>query len=268
MAITINGQLMLCMLAEWLLTVPTLQVIQINTDGITYRCRREHLDNARTYQSAWERYTCLKLEEALYSRMWIRDVNNYVAETEDGKLKQKGAYWFPRKFPDDISNSSPPAWHKDFSACVVTMAAVEHMVTGCDIGEFIYSHRNSFDFMCRAKVDRSSTLWIGDQQVQRITRYYIANDGGTMKKVSPPAKGARVGDFKRKNGITDWEWSQQIPGVWDERYHTKNKSKYEVREMSIESGYRVADCNLAAQFDFRNVNYDWYIDHAKKLVVP
>jgi hypothetical protein len=264
MTITINGQLMLCMLAEWLLQVPTLSVIQINTDGITYRCRREWLSHAQAMQRIWERTTRLTLESQEYGRMWIRDVNNYIAESVDGTLKQKGAYWYPRNFPADISNAQPPAWHKDYSAQIVIMAAVEHMVTGADIERFIYSHQDPFDFMCRAKVDRSSSLWIGDVQQQRICRYYIATNGGAMKKVSPPV--GAVGTYKRKNGITDWEWSQ-APAEWNPAFHTKNKSKYEIREMGIEAGFLVAECNRAADFDFQNVNYEWYVEKARKLVI-
>lgn len=271
MAITINGQLMLCMLAEWLLTVPTLQIIQINTDGITFRVHRTLLNYVRRVWGQWENLTQLSLEQAQYSRMWIRDVNNYIAETTDGKLKQKGAYWFPRVFPDDISNASPPAWHKDFSAVVSIKAAVEHMVTGADIEQFVCSHGDPFDFMCRAKVDRSSKLMIGDREVQRITRYYVAREGGHMRKISPPAKGAAIGDYKRKNGITDREYQDVLamiqPGTWDERIHTKNKSRYEIREMAIESGYLVAECNHVNSFDFNNVNFDWYIEGARKLVI-
>jgi hypothetical protein len=46
MAITINGQLMLCMLAEWLLSVPTVRFAG-NTDGITYTIRRDMLPRRR-----------------------------------------------------------------------------------------------------------------------------------------------------------------------------------------------------------------------------
>lgn len=269
MTITINGQLMLCMLAEWLLSVPSLQLLMINTDGITYRLRRDQMARAEEVRAAWQAYTRLVLEEAQYSRMWIRDVNNYVAEDVKGKLKQKGAYFYPVKFPEDISNASPPAWHKDFSAIVSTMAAVEHMTKGTDIERFIYDHDNPFHFMCRAKVDRSSQLWIGDKQVQRITRYYVARQGGAMKKISPPA--GPLGEFKRKNGISDHEYHSVrqtlAPGEWSERIHTKNRSRYEQREMGIESGYVVADCSRASDFDFNNVNYDYYIDQAKRLVV-
>ena len=80
MQITINGQLMLCMLAEWLLTVPTVRLIQCNTDGITYMIRREHLEQAQAVETQWQAYTHLVLEDAEYSRMWIRDSNNYIAE--------------------------------------------------------------------------------------------------------------------------------------------------------------------------------------------
>jgi hypothetical protein len=271
MSITVNGQLLLCMLAEGLLTVPTLQIIQINTDGITYRIHRSYVPHAQWVQQSWERFTLLTLEEIEYRRMWIRDVNNYIAEPFDGPLKKKGAYWFADKFPDDVSNAQPPAWHKDFSAVVSTKAAVAHMVNGASIEDFIHNHRDPFDFMCRAKVDRSSRLMIGDREVQRITRYYVSTNGGEMKKISPPAKGAQIGDYKRRNGISDFEYHSVVstipPGTWDERIHTKNKSRYEVREMSIEAGFRVTDCNVAADFDFANVKFDWYIDNARKLVI-
>lgn len=271
MQITINGQLLLCMLAEWLLTVPTLQIIQINTDGVTFRVHKSRVEHARLLQRIWQRITRLVLEETQYSRMWIRDVNNYIAEGIDGKLKLKGAYWYPVKFPEDISEASPPAWHKDFSAMVTVKAAVAHMTQGVDLARFVYDHDDPFDFMCRAKVDRSSKLMIGDKETQRITRYYLAREGGHLVKVSPPVKGARVGDFKRRNGISDAEYRAVIgsipPGTWDERIHTKNRSKYEIREMAIESGYKVAECNRASDFDFNNVNYDWYIEAARKLVI-
>jgi len=83
MTITINGQLMLCMLAEWITSVPTVQIIQVNTDGITYRIHRDYLAQAQALEKQWEAYTCLTLESCFYSRMWIKDVNNYIAEYYD-----------------------------------------------------------------------------------------------------------------------------------------------------------------------------------------
>lgn len=81
MTIPINGQLMICMLVEWLLdAVPSIRLIQANTDGVTYLVHRDTVAMCEEVEQAWQDYTLLTLEDAWYSRMWIRDVNNYIAE--------------------------------------------------------------------------------------------------------------------------------------------------------------------------------------------
>ena len=83
MQVTVNGQLLLSMLIEWLLPVKTLRIIMVNTDGITYYIHRDYLEQAKQIEKQWEAFTCLTLESAHYSRMWIRDVNSYIAEYEE-----------------------------------------------------------------------------------------------------------------------------------------------------------------------------------------
>lgn len=275
MTITINGQLMLCMLAEWLITyVPTIQIIQINTDGITYRIHKNYLAQAQDIEKRWQQFTLLDLEEANYSRMWIRDVNNYIAETPKGKLKQKGAYWHPEageRYADSISEAGPPAWHKDLGNLVSIKAAVAAMVHGVPIENFIRAHTDKFDFMCRIKVGKADNLRWGGTEVQRTSRYYVAQQGAPLIKVSPPKEGCRIGDYKRKNGLTDMEYNAIArtlqPGIWDERIHTKNKSKYKIRETGIDAGWNVALCNNAAHFQFDNLNYNYYVAEAQKLMI-
>ncbi len=79
MSITLNGQLLLCKLAEKLMRIPDLRLIQINTDGLTIRVPRQHKEVVDSIREEWESLTKLQLEEAIYSRMFIRDCNNYVA---------------------------------------------------------------------------------------------------------------------------------------------------------------------------------------------
>lgn len=83
MTITINGQLMLCMLAERLMKIPTVTMCQINTDGMTYRVHRAMLAETEKIEREWEAFTLLQLETAYYKRLFIRDCNNYVGEFED-----------------------------------------------------------------------------------------------------------------------------------------------------------------------------------------
>jgi hypothetical protein len=258
MTIPINGQLMICMLAEWLLTIPTLQIIQVNTDGITYRIRCDYVDEAKVIEQQWQDYTKLKLEDVDYAAMWIRDVNNYIAQDTKGKLKQKGAYWHPdpSNYAESISNASPPCWHKDLGNIISIRAAVAAMVHGIDPETFIKAHTDSFDFMLRAKVDRSSRIILGDRELQRTTRYYVARDGEPMTIERPPA--GPEGHYRRKNG-NGWQWAEAVC--------TKNKSRYEKRITAVQAGWKIAECNIATDFRFDCVDYDWYINETKKLII-
>lgn len=283
MTITINGQLLLCKLAEMLMTVPTLQIIQINTDGITYRVARSMSDLIASILTQWERWSCLVLEKAHYGRMFVRDVNNYVAETEPDakgktKTKLKGAYWYPVKFPDDISNASPSAWYKDLGSPVIQRAVEAYLLRGVPIEQFIEWHTNPFDFCMRAKVDRRSALFIGNKQVQRITRYFVSKNGEPMTKKSPPT--GRQGSFKRKNGITDEFYYSVLREIretaeasgltgdqWDARIHTANRSTYDTREIGFASGWLVTECNDMDRFDWSQLDKRYYIDEARKLII-
>lgn len=270
MSITVNGQLLLSMLIEELVEIPTLQVIQANTDGITYHIQETYEPLAAEVCREWERLTQLTLEDTDYSAMYIRDVNNYIAVGKDGSVKLKGAYWTPDplNFHESIATSQPPAWHKNFSNVVSIRAAVAHMVHGVDIEQFIRFTTNPFDFCCAVKIKRSDNLLWGSKQIQRNTRFYVSTDGFEMVKEMPP--GGPTGQPKKANGVSDGFYEQVMSengGQWDERVCTKNKSRYEIRQSAVMAGYKVSVCNNISDFRFDNVNYDWYIAEARKLVI-
>jgi len=288
MFITINGQLLLCMLVEQLLKTPGLRMIQANTDGVTYLCPHEYLEHTRSICRWWEQLTNLELEEALYNRMFIRDVNSYIAEKQDGGLKRIGAYAHVTAEENPGTRELP--YHKDWSARVVALAAESALVHGKDIRDFICNHADVFDFFLRTKVPRSSILEWGGEQVSNIVRYYISTDGRPLEKVSPP-KGP-AGEFKRANSLTDQFFNEVMAeigyGVWDARIHTKNKSVYGERRTGINTGYKVQLCNkLSDTMLFQlggdlkagaimtyeaevppPINYEWYIKETEKLVKP
>lgn len=83
MTITINGQLLLCMLAEQMMKIPGLQMIQVNTDGLTVKVNRWYLSHIEKVKEWWCAVTCLELEEAFYSKMCVMNVNNYIAVYEE-----------------------------------------------------------------------------------------------------------------------------------------------------------------------------------------
>ena len=230
MAITINGQLLLCMLAEELLKIPGLSMIQANTDGLTVYVPRVFTGQVEQVRHAWEKLTRLQLEEAIYDVMFIRDVNNYIAVYEGGKkVKRKGAY----------CHSVDLGWHQNHSMQVVAKAAEAALVHNKDIRDFITSHEDIHDFMLVTKVPRNSKLLWGDKQVQNITRYYVSTDGAPLTKVMPPlAKSLKL-----------------------------NPDAPE-RRMSVCKGWLTTECNDMKRFNRATLNYDFYIKEAEKLVAP
>jgi hypothetical protein len=178
MSITINGQLLLCMFAEWITGIA--RVVQINTDGITLLFKRVNLPRIKFLCEHWTRLTQgIDLETVEYNAMWIRDVNNYVARTTVGKLKIKGAYQFEKL-----------EWHKDHSALVIPRAAVAAMTEGANLETYIRQHPDGFDFLLHTRATRGSRLALSDGTLlSKTVRYYVARDGHELIKIMPPLKG-------------------------------------------------------------------------------
>lgn len=177
MKITLNGQLLLCKLAESLLTIPGLMLVQVNTDGLTVSLPRTEIEALENVRKEWEIMTRLELEEAVYSKMFIRDVNNYIAEYENGKVKRKGAYEYVT------------GWHQNAGGLVVPKVAEKVLIEGAPIAETVRSWPDLMDFMLRTKVPRTGYLQWGAHQVQNVSRYYVAKNGKPLTKWLPPLKG-------------------------------------------------------------------------------
>jgi len=229
MTTTINGQLLLCMLIEQLIKVPGLEMIQANTDGVTYVCPREYLDHTRALQKWWEEITGLVLEEALYKRMFIRDVNSYLAVKLDDSVKRIGAYAYETPLENPYTREL--GWHKDHSMRVVAMAAEAQMVRGVPVDQFVMAHRDPFDFMLSIKVPRNGRLEANGVPVQNTSRYYVSTNGAALTKILPGLKGGPERDF------------------------------------AVQKGWTTTIVNDADLFRWDNVNWYFYITEARKLLV-
>jgi hypothetical protein len=265
--ITINGQLQLTQLAEMITTIPGVELIQCNTDGITLYLPRNLEWFFDTIKKDWEKMTGLELEQVEYKSMYIADVNNYIAEKMDGSVKRKGRYWFPLSWADYDEGAGQ--WHTDQSQLIVPKVADAVMRTGQHPLALLKESQDPFDFMIRQKVKGQQRGYVGDQQTQRTVRYYVSKAGQPMKIIHPPSGPA--GDYKRKAKVKDSLFDQVIreigPGVWDARIHTGNKSKYEERETSIVSGFKVKQCNNASDFNWNDVDYDYYLAEVEKVII-
>lgn len=292
MATTINGQLLLCMLAEQLMKIPDLKLVQINTDGLTYMCPDQYLPHVDAINDWWQRLTKLELEHVDYIKMAVRDVNSYLAVTKpyvnkDGalippKVKRIGAYAYERAAENDGTRELP--WHKDQSAIVVAKAAEAALVRGENIESFIRRHLTTdpLDFMLRTKINRSDKLfletpvtWSGKviatdkKEQQRVTRYFVSKTGGYL--------------FKEMNPTTDqikqWRerphWRHKVSGAMvcankaPSGMYVQVKAPTDLppqRRIGIEAGYMVTVCNDLTGLDMSNIDISYYVSRTRKIV--
>lgn len=174
---TINGQLMLTMLAEDLMDIPDLKLIQINTDGLTCKLKKQYETQYYDICKKWESITRLQLEYAYYSKMIIRDVNNYIAIYTNGKTKCKGSFEF-ENLP----------LHKNKSSLITRIAIYNYFLYNKPVEETIINHDNIFDFCIgvRAKQD-SKFVAISNintrYNLPKTIRYIISKKGMIYKKL-------------------------------------------------------------------------------------
>ena len=243
MSITVNGQLLLCMLAEWLTCVETVKgdwvqnhavkMVQINTDGLTIKVKKQATEWMKEVCSYWEGRTGLELESVRYKSMHIRDVNSYLAVKHDGGIKRIGAYAYETPLNSAKFQTKERGWHQDHSMLVIRKAAEAQMVHGVPVAEFIKNHRDPFDFMKSVKVPRTSRLQHGEfLTVQNNSRYYVSTTGDSLTKIMPPLKG-----------------------------------KTTERHIGIDTGWKVTLTNDMDDFRWDNINWLYYITEAEKLII-
>ena len=121
LSITLNGQLTLAMMCEQIVNKFDVLMIQVNTDGVTFKAKRSDVEAIKALGSAFEKSTGLTLEYATYSAMHIVNVNNYIAEYEGSSyVKLKGLFEIDRDF------------HKNHSKRIVPLALAAYFIKGID----------------------------------------------------------------------------------------------------------------------------------------
>ena len=92
-AICVNGQLLLLDLIEKL--EPHIEMlVQSNTDGILFKIADtdEAFNKVDDIVWEWEQRTGMRMGFDIFTKVFQKDVNNYLLVAEDGSYKSKGAY--------------------------------------------------------------------------------------------------------------------------------------------------------------------------------
>ena len=186
MQITINGQLLLSKLAEMLsFAIPEAQPLMFNTDGLEMMVPEDKVDTYLQVCAEWEKLTQLSLEHDQYSKMIIRDVNNYMAINTKGKVKCKGAFEW-----EDLSKKKVATFHKNKSFLIIPKAIYAWFVHGTKPEDFLDANTDIYDY-CGAVKAKAGWYFVTrklengeivNTKLQKIVRYYISNNGDKMVK--------------------------------------------------------------------------------------
>lgn len=144
--VCVNGQLMLIDLIHKLVRDAGAEIIQSNTDGVLVRMPDgfdggpdAFYDRVDDVAYEWEHRTGMGLEFDEFTRVYQKDVNNYVLVAADGSMKTKGAY---------VKKLGP----LDYDLAVVNKALVEFMMHGVPVEDTIAADDDLIDYQRVVKV--------------------------------------------------------------------------------------------------------------------
>ena len=203
MLITVNGQLLLCMLLEEVCeTIPGARPVMINTDGFEVVIPKTHEQTYIDICKKWEKLTMLELEFDDYAKLIIPDVNNYLGiytkkeiSKEEYSNKSK-KYPLPKVFIEDdkyyeMKTKAKGRFeidkplHKNNSYRIKRIAFYNFFVHNKSIEESLSENNNIFDWMAGVRLNsgwtfKQTCVTDGDllnEELQKTVRYFIANKG-------------------------------------------------------------------------------------------
>lgn len=246
--VTINCQLFLLMLIEDL-ELNGIEVISANTDGI--EC---YTENARLYTiicRGWCEYTGFKLEYDEYNSLYFRDINNYLAETNNGIIKTKG-----------IFDTNPPL-NKSVDFPIISIMLYEYFLQGRNYKKITQRLHNYHitDFCGSQKIGGGMIPELHSitpnglkiDILQKTNRYYVSKEGGYLYK----RKKVENKEVKESNQLDLFNISE-IESVENSQL------------ISVLSGKKIKIVNdLRGQMhilDFEDIDFDFYINECDKIV--
>lgn len=192
--IRINGQLILLMLVDRLLSVGC-EIIQCNTDGVVYRAKKTARAEIDNLIHEVESLTRLTFETDEYEAFYQYAINDYFgvmkgySETHNPKLiEEKGMFITKNKLG------------KGLAPVVIPKAVINYFLTKQPVSEFIEKDRDIRDFLMTQAVDRKFKVVHGDKPVQRINRFYASTNGRYLYKINQET--GQENNMLTKSGVT------------------------------------------------------------------
>lgn len=210
LSVTINGQLYLLMLSQWL-EEAGIKVDMVNTDGVTCIIPIEKEKLFKDIYHKWEELTGMVLEEANYSKVVRKNINNYLAASPDGKIKRKGLF----KLTIDEKGEREIPLGDSVDENIISKALNLYFTKDIEPEEVIKNpdkyNISIYDYCKSNKISKNYTVYWNGEIQQNLNRYYFSknqpylfkrkNNQGTFQHVNVGQGIILFNDFVEKK----WE---------------------------------------------------------------
>jgi hypothetical protein len=264
LAITINGQLLLSMLTEWVVEATSYcKVLFENTDGAAFAIKKSEKHLVDKVCKKIAELSGIALESQIYDKLIMRDVNNYIA-IKGQDIKFKGVFEIDRDY------------HKNHSKRIVPIALANYFINDVNpeytiknhLKKPIYSFANNYgiyDFCLGAKMKGNNKLYARtirnneqhDVELSKTNRYYISNNGINLIKTLPPLEKSFIDNLEINNSYGQSSIFDIIEDI---------KQKPPERESELESGKVCTLFNKYKEQNNYNINYKYYINEVYKII--
>jgi len=225
--IRINGQLVLLMLVDRLLELDC-EIVQVNTDGVVYICKKNNFDKVQEVIKEIEQLTRLNFETDRYEAFYQYAINDYFgiiegySQSHNPKLIEKKGMF--------ISDYDKSRLGKGLAPMVIPKAVINYFLTKQPVSEFVRKDKDIRDFLMGQRVDKKFKVEYGDEPVQRINRFYASTNGRYLYKVKEEGQSKQYFNMLTKSGVTLINTLDDIP------------------------------------IEDRHINYTYYIGEAQKII--
>ena len=148
-----------------------ISVVYQNTDGLTCICKKHQ--EQRVYdlcENITRIFPKIKWEYEKFSKMVVRDVNNFLNITESGYVKKKGLF------------VTDPVLGNSCNFLVIPKALEQYYVNNIQPEEFIPHYDDIHDFCASKKVAKKFSVYWNNNKQQRLNRFYASKKGSYLYK--------------------------------------------------------------------------------------
>ena len=170
LGLRITGQLILTRLIEELV-LNGISVFSSNTDGTSFKLYPNQEEILDKIIEENQKEFGIELERTNYKFIHYKTVNDYIALTDDNKIKVKGEFIYQKQL--EGSNEF----------LIIPIALKEYFVNNVPIETTIRNHNNIYDFCFSKKLDKKTyEVYYNNQKVQQLNRVAVSKKGYYLYK--------------------------------------------------------------------------------------